>query len=80
MFRYPTGEKNIERRFLKTEKIEILYFFVKSKGREIFFENDSNDFDLLYGFPPKNLENFKDKTLEEEGMFPNAIIHIREKE
>ena len=80
VFRYPTGEKNIERRFLKTEKIDILYFFVKSKGREIFFENDSNDFDLFYGFPPKNLENFKDKTLEEEGMSHNAIIQIREKE
>ena len=78
MFRYPTGEKNIERRFLKTEKIEILYFFVKSKGREIFFEKESNDFELIYGIPPKNLENSKNKTLEEEGLYPNAIIQIKE--
>ena len=78
IFRYPTGDKNIERRFLKNEKIEILYFFVKSKGREIFFEKESNDFELIYGIPPKNLENSKNKTLEEEGLYPNAIVQIKE--
>ena len=79
VLRYPIGEKSIERRFLKTDKIEDLYILVKSKGREIFFEQESNDFILTFGFPPKNLENYKSRTLEEEGLFPNAIIQIREK-
>ena len=79
VLRYPIGEKSIERRFLKTDKIEDLYILVKSKGREIFFEQESNDFTLTFGFPPKNLENYKSRTLEEEGLFPNAIIQIREK-
>ena len=80
ILRYPDGDKTIERRFLKTDKINVLYLFVKSKGREIFFEQESNDFDLIFGFPPKNLDNSKNNTLEDEGLFPNAIIHIREKE
>jgi hypothetical protein len=80
ILRYPDGEKTIERRFLKTDKINVLYLLVKSKGREIFFEQESNDFDLIYGFPPKNLDNLRNNTLEDEGLFPNAIIQIREKE
>ena len=78
-FRYPNGEKSVERRFLKTDTIIILYNFVKSLGREIFFESNSNDFDLICGFPPKNLENSKDKTLEEEGLFPSSLVQINEK-
>ena len=80
ILRYPDGEKTIERRFLKTEKINVLYLLVKSKGREIFFDQESNNFDLIYGFPPKNLDNSKNNTLEDEGLSPNAIIQIREKE
>lgn len=79
VLRYPDGIKIMERRFLKTDKVSILFHFVKSKGREIFSEQQYNDFELIFGFPPKNLENSKDKTLDEEGMFPNAIINIKEK-
>ena len=59
-FRLPDGEKIKERRFLKTDKISVLYDYIKSIGREIFMEPDSTDFDILcYGFPPKNLEDKK---------------------
>ena len=79
MFRYPNGEKNVERRFLKTDNISILYTYVKSLGREIFMESSSNDFDLFSLFPTKNLESFKNNTLEQEGLFPSSMIQIREK-
>ena len=79
MFRYSSGEKSSERRFLKTDKIIILYNYVKSLGREIYTEPKYNDFDLISGFPPKNLENSKDKTLLEEGLFPSSMIQIKEK-
>lgn len=78
-FRHPDGEKIIERRFLKTDKISSLYDYVKSIGREIFMEEDAFDFELIGGFPPKSLENKKNNTLEDEGMFPNFILQIREK-
>ena len=79
-FRTPDGEKQIERRFLKTDQIATLYNYVKSIGRDIFTEPDSKDFDILcIGFPPKNLEDKKNNTLEQEGLFPNSILQIREK-
>ena len=79
-FRLPDGEKILERKFLKTDKISILYDYVKSNGREIFMEPDATDFDILCsGFPPQNLENKKNSTLEKEGLYPNSILQIREK-
>ena len=78
-FRVPDGEKTIERGFLKTDKISALYNYVKSIGRDIFTEPDSNDFDLCIPFPPKNLRDKMNNTLEEEGLFPNSFIQIREK-
>ena len=81
IFRLPDGEKNIERRFLKTDKIEILYNYIKSIGRDIFEEPNSRDFDILSpGFPPKNLESKKNNTLEQEGLFPNSLLQIKEKQ
>ena len=79
-FRLPEGEKIMERKFLKTDKISVLYDYVKSIGREIFMEPDANDFNIIVmGFPPKNLENLKNNSLEEEGLHPNSILQIEEK-
>ena len=78
-FRLPDGIKVIERRFLKTNKIQILFDFVKSNGNEIFSEPDSNDFTIIYmGYPRKNLEDKKNSTLEKEGINNNTILQIQE--
>ena len=80
VFRAPDGEQNIQRRFLKSEKVQVLFYFIKSMGRKIFTEPESNDFDILcLGFPPKNLGEKKNNTLEEEGLFPNSLLQIKEK-
>ena len=79
-FRLPDGEKVMERKFLKTDSISVLYDYVKSIGREIFMEPDATDFDIIsIGFPPKNLQNLKNSTLEKEGLYPNSILQIEEK-
>ena len=79
VFRHPDGEKTLGRRFLKSDKVEVLFTFIKSKGREIFEERESNDFNIIcLGIPPKSLEDKKNNTLEEEGLFPNSILQIRE--
>jgi len=77
VFRYPDGEKNAERKFLKTDKIQILYDFVETLGREIYTEEYLNNFVLIQTFPYKKYED-KEKTLEEEGLFPNSVIQIKE--
>ena len=75
VFRYPDLNRRIERRFLKTDKVEILFNFVDSLGKEIFSECDN--YELVQTFPYKSYNN-KERTLGEEGLFPNAIIQIRE--
>ena len=78
-FRYPYDEKHIERRFNKNDKINVLYNYVESLGKEIYSKPIYHSFELIYGFPPINFENKKDKTLEDEGLFPSAMINIIEK-
>ena len=42
MFRFPDGEKTVQRKFLKSDKVSLLYTYVKSLGREIYTENNEN--------------------------------------
>ena len=77
MFRFPDGEKTVQRKFLKTDKISILYIYVKSLGREIYSEQNENNFSLVQPFPFKNFNDLQENTLESEGMFPNAVLQIR---
>ena len=76
-FRYPDGEKTKIRRFLKNDKIKELYDYVKSLGNEIYTEEGNGVFSLNQPFPPKKFENMEN-TLENEGLFPNAVIQIKE--
>ena len=80
IFRLPDGEKNIQRKFLKTDKIAVLYDYVKSLGKDIYSEEESNNFSLIQPFPFKNFENKLNNTLEEEGLFPNSVLQIKENE
>ena len=76
-FRYPDGDKRRDRRFLKTDKIIILYEYIKSLGNEIYTEDGNGIFSLYQPFPPKKYDNMEN-TLESEGLFPNAVIQIKE--
>ena len=77
LFRYPNGSTNVERKFLKTDKIQLLYDYVNTLGRDIYTENTYLNFELIQTFPFKRYDN-KEKTLEEEGLFPNAMLQIKE--
>ena len=76
-FRYPDGETRKDRRFLKSHTIQNLYDFVNSLGKEIYSEEGNDKFSLFQPFPPKKYEEMEN-TLEKEGLFPNAIIQIKE--
>ena len=80
LFRFPDGEKSVQRKFLKQDKISLLYDFIKSLGRDIFTENEHHHFSLLQTFPFKSFDEKKDNTLEEEGLFPNSVLQIKELE
>ena len=76
-FRYPDGQQRKDRRFLKSHTIQNLYDFVTSLGKEIYTEEENNNFSLYQPFPPKKYEEMNN-TLEQEGLFPNVVIQIRE--
>jgi len=76
-FRYPDGEKIKNRRFLKSNKIQNLYDYVTSLGSDIYSEEGNSSFSLYQPFPPKKYSNMEN-TLEQEGLFPNAVVQIRE--
>ena len=78
IFRLPDGEKNIQRKFLKTDKIAILYDYIRSLGKEIYSEEGCHNFSIIQAFPFKNFENKLNNTLEEEGLFPNSVLQIKE--
>ena len=80
IFRLPDGEKNIQRKFLKSDKISVLYDYVRSLGKEIYSEEEYNNFSIIQSFPFKNFENKINNTLEQEGLFPNAVLQIKENE
>lgn len=77
IFRYPDGNRRIERRFYKSDRIELLYDFIESLGDDIYTEPENEFFELIQSIPLKKF-NQKNKTLEEENLFPNAVIQIKE--
>ena len=78
LFRFPDGEKSVQRKFLKQDKIKNLYEFVKSLGRDIFTEEEHHHFSLLQTFPYKIFDQIQENTLEQEGLFPNSVLQIKE--
>ena len=78
LFRFPDGEKTVQRKFLKKDKIKDLFDFIKSLGREIFAEEEHHHFSLLQTFPYKLFDEIQNNTLEQEGLFPNSVLQIKE--
>lgn len=78
-FRLPDGSQTIQRRFLKTDKIQLLYDYVHSLGADEEFDNLTSNFTILQNFPKKIFEDMS-KTLEAEGLFPRCKLYIKEPE
>ena len=78
ILRFPNGEKSIQRKFLKTNKISVLYDYIRSLGREIYTEEQNCKFSIIQTFPFKDFNDKINNTLEEEGLFPNAVLQIKE--
>lgn len=74
-FRLPDGSIK-ERKFMKTWKIEELYKFINSLDNVLVEEE--TDYDLITPFPNKVYDDYE-KTIEEEGLYPNSMLQVREK-
>lgn len=69
-FRMPDGSKN-QRNFEKTDTVGKLYDYIDS------LEGELGAFELATSFPSHSLSN-KDSSLESEGLYPRAVLHIRQ--
>ena len=78
LFRFPDGEKVVQRKFLRSNNVSLLYLYIKSLGREIYSESEEQHFSLIQSFPFKNFDECQQSTLEAEGLFPNAVLQIKE--
>ena len=67
-FKLQSG-KRIERRFGKTEPVQMLYDYLESI--------DVIGSELTTGFPSTILVN-RESSLEAEGIYPKSVIHVRE--
>lgn len=78
VLRLPGSGERVNRRFLKNETVQVLYDFVDSLGPErLGFENSSQEYIILQSMPRKEFTD-KDKKLEEVGLFPRAMLQIKE--
>ena len=70
-FRLPDGAK-INRRFGKSDKVECLYTYIDTLEVGLPVE-----YEIAASFPSHPLTN-RERTLEEEGLVPRALLHVRE--
>ena len=70
-FKYPDGIQTLERNFLKEDLIDSLYKFIK-------YTNIGYDFYLIQRFPYK-IYNVMTNTLEQENLYPSAVVQIIKK-
>ena len=76
-FRLPNSN-NVQRRFLKTEKVQLLYDYILSLGEENGVDGHG-DIEILQNFPRKVFDQV-DKTIESEGLHPRAKLYVKEQE
>ena len=78
-FRAQGTGKRINRRFLKTDTVAMLYNFVRTLSDEdLGFDDANSQFQIIQPFPKKVFEDHSEETLEGLGVFPRALLQIQE--
>lgn len=69
VFRLPDGSK-LSRHFLKHSAVSSLFLFLDSQ------ESQLAGYELVTSFPSRSLSE-RDRSLEMEGLWPRALLHVR---
>jgi ataxin-3 len=67
-FRFPNGTRSV-RRFLKTDSVGMVYAYVESESKD----GQVRRIELRAGFPPKDLQSVRTKTIGEANLSGEAI-------
>ena len=78
VLRLPTGER-VTRRFNKNEQVQLLYDFIDANLQKIEFESADYKYSIIQTMPRKEFKD-KNKTLVQEGLFPRAMLQIKEED
>ena len=74
VFRLPGLGERVQRRFMKTCQVQILYDFIDSLGPEkLQLEDHGKGYVIMQSMPRKEY-NQKEKTLAEVGLHPRAML------
>ena len=74
IFRLPGSGERVSHRFLKDQTIDVLYMYIDSL--HIQFEHSSK-FVILQSMPRKEYRD-RVRTLGEEGLYPRAVLMVKE--
>jgi hypothetical protein len=74
VFRLPGSGERVSHRFLKDQTVDVLYMYIDSL--HIQFEN-ANKFVILQSMPRKEYRD-RGRTLGEEGLYPRAVLMVKE--
>lgn len=78
-FRAQGSGKRFTRRFLKTDKVDVLYNYVRTLADEdLGFDDHNSQFSIMQAFPKKVFDEDSGETLESLGIFPRALVQIQE--
>jgi hypothetical protein len=80
VFRPPGGSgKKLSRRFMKTDSIKVLYDYIRTLDvADVGFDDRNANFQLIQPMPRKVFEESDTVTLQQAGLFPRAIVQIKE--
>jgi Ataxin-3 len=67
-FRLPNGSRSV-RRFLDSDPVGIIYAFVENESKD----GQGRRLDLRCGFPPKDLQSLRDKTIREARLAGESV-------
>ena len=78
-FRAQGTGKRFNRRFLKTDKVGLLYNYVRTlPDEDLGFDDANSQFQIIQPFPRKVFEDHSEETLESLGIFPRALLQVQE--
>ncbi len=79
VFRLSGSGERIQRRFFKDQTVQALYDYIDSlMGDKVHFESPGNhDYQSIQSMPRKVYDQ-RDKLLSEVGLFPRAMLIIKE--
>ena len=75
-FTNPENKKFTIKEFIKTDKVSSLFDYVEKLGKDMHSKQNFGAFDLIHGYPQRQLSQVKNKSLMEECLTDCSEVFI----